>query len=114
MTPEELITTLYARLGQRDREGMLELIAEDVEWVNEPKDIHIRSKDELRALWTKYMDAARIEMDATSITLTDKGAKSIVRERVWNLNGELLFDGPVGHDYVVENTLIRRCDIVDA
>lgn len=113
MTHEKLIQSLYERFNARDIESLLELLQPDVEWVNEPKESHVCGVDELRGHWTRQKNAARVHFDIVSSTPGEKGAFVVVQEKVW-VNDELIFDGPVGHDFTVRDGKIVRCDIVDA
>ena len=112
MDAKALAEALYSRFANRDIEAMLELIRKDVEWVNEPKDIHIRGKEQLRSVWMNPNPAAKVQFDILSVEPNADGMLVTVQEKVW-MDGELIFDGPVGHRYTVRDGLVARCDIVD-
>ena len=98
----------------RDVDGVAKFLHDDVEWVNEPKEIHVRGLEELRAGWVRQKDVAIVHFDITRVTSKENGFFVVVQEKVWTPEKELLFDGPVGHDYKLKDDKIIRCDIVDA
>ena len=112
MDEKALAEALYGRFAIRDIEAMLELIRDDVEWVNEPKDIHIKGKEQLRSVWANPDPAVEVQFDILKVAAETNGMLVTVQEKVWK-EGELVFDGPVGHRYTVLEGLIARCDIVD-
>ena len=111
---DQMAQSLYERFNNRDVDGVIELLHADVEWVNEPKGLHVRGLDELRALWKRQKGAAIVHFDITRVTPREHGFFVVVQEKVWKHDKELLFDGPVGHDYKLKDKKIVRCDIVDA
>ncbi len=114
MDYNRLAHTLYERFNARDVDGIFELLHAEVEWVNEPKDIHVHGLDELHVVWTRQKGTAIVHFDVTSVTPKENGFFVVVQEKVWTHEKELLFDGPVGHDYTLKEEKIIRCDIVDA
>lgn len=114
MDHNQMARALYGRFNARDVDGVAELLHADVEWVNEPKEIHVRGLDELRAGWIRQKGVAIVHFDITSVTSKEDGFFVVVQEKVWTPEKELLFDGPVGHDYKLKEDKIIRCDIVDA
>ena len=109
---EDIVREFYRRFTDGEREQMFELLADDVEWVNEPKDIHTRGQDELKALWARQGAAAKVEIKPVRFTLIPHGVLVEIAEKVW-IDDKLVFEGPVGHKYQLSNDKIRRCDIVD-
>ncbi len=112
MNENELAQAMYGRFAEKDVEGMLEFIHADVEWVNEPKGMHIRGKDALRKAWTNPNPAARVQLDISDVQQLPAGMLVTVQEKVW-IDDEMVFDGPVGHKYTLRDGKIARCDIVD-
>ena len=114
MDYEKLAHRMYERFNARDVEGVAEHLHADVEWVNAPKGIHIKGIKDLRDSWTRQKDIAIVHFDVTRVVSAADGFFVTVQEKVWTPDKELLFDGPVGHDYKVSDGKIIRCDIVDA
>lgn len=114
MDYEKLARNLYERFNARDIDAVAGFLHLQVEWVNEPKGLYVQGLDRLRALWTKQKGVAIVHFDVTSVASTAGGFFVVVQEKVWTPEKELLFDGPVGHDYKVKDQKIIRCDIVDA
>lgn len=114
MDHNQIADALYQRFNARDIDGIFGLLHDDVEWVNEPKNIHIVGLEKLRELWIKQKNAAIVHFDITSVRPKADGFFVVVQEKVWTPDKELLFDGPVGHDYKLSDEKIIRCDIVDA
>ena len=114
MDQNKLAQSLYERFNAGDIDGVVELLRPNVAWVNEPKGQYIQGKEKLHAIWSEQGKVAKIHFEIISVTPRDKGMFVVVREKVWKLLDELIFDGPVGHDYTILDGKIARCDIVDA
>lgn len=114
MEQKQLAQSLYERFNVGDIDRMVELLHPDIEWVNEPKDQYTQGKESLHAAWSQIGKIAKVHFDIVSSTPTEKGMFVVVQEKIWKPEDELIFDGPVGHDYTILDGKIRRCDIVDA
>lgn len=108
-----LIKTLYATFNSGDRDKMQRHYHPDVEYVNEPKGIHLCSYEELQAQSREHAGKVAIELTPLQVFPIPGGVFSRVREVLRTLDGEVFFDGLVGHAYQIDGDKIRRCDILE-
>ena len=111
--PITLIRKLYETFNRKDIEGLLGFYHPDVEYVNEPKNIHLKSRDELSAQWRDHTGRVGISLTPEAIFNIPGGVFVRVREVLTKPDGEVFFDGLVGHAYQFLDASIRRCDIID-
>jgi|GEM_PF-3978868 len=108
-----LIKELYASFNSSDRDRIHQHYHPDVEYVNAPKGIHLRSLEELQAQWRDHAGKVGIKLTPLQVFPIPGGVFSRVREVLTTPNGEVFFDGLVGHAYQLEGEQIRRCDILE-
>lgn len=109
----ELIKALYDSFNSADRDSMRRHYHPDVEYVNVPKGIHLKSLAELQAQWRDHAGKVGIELTPLQVFPIPGGVFSQVREILTTPAGEVFFDGLVGHAYQFEGEQIRRCDILE-
>nr|WP_070959880.1 nuclear transport factor 2 family protein [Hyphomonas sp. Mor2] len=109
----QLIESLYKTFNAKDLDGLLRHYHPDVEYVNEPKHIHLKSLQDLSAQWRTHAGKVGIELTPQQVFAIPGGVFSQVREVLRTPEGEVFFDGLVGHAYQIEGDLIRRCDILE-
>jgi len=108
-----LIQSLYQTFNRKDLTALLEFYHPDVEYVNEPKNIHLKSRDQLSAQWQDHTGRVGISLTPQIIFTIPGGVFVRIREVLTRLDGEVFFDGLVGHAYQILDGTIRRCDIID-
>lgn len=113
LTEEELATRLYAHFNDRNIAAIFEILTPDVQWINRPKDIHVRGLEELRDHWEGYWKVATIELNPLRVKSIADGMLVDVRERISTPKDGLIFDGRVGHRYKLIEGKIAQCEIVD-
>lgn len=109
----QLILELYDRFNAKDIDLVFTKLHENVEWVNEPKGIHVRGIRDLKTLWLQQWDAVTIHLTPKRMQQSSDGTLVQVQEILTTHTGEQFFDGLVGHLYRFQDGLIARCDIVD-
>lgn len=108
-----LIEALYDTFNAKDLDGLRQHYHPDVEYVNVPKAIHLKSLDEMSAQWATHAGKVGIALTPLQVFSIPGGVFCQVREVLTTLEGEVFFDGLVGHAYQFEDDLIRRCDILE-
>jgi hypothetical protein len=112
---EATITRLYERFNARDIDAVVALMHADVDWPNALEGTRITGHDAVRAYWLGQF--ARFDPRVEPIgfeALEDGRTRVRVRQELYELNGDLIGQGEVFHDYAFRDGLIERMDIVPA
>jgi hypothetical protein len=107
-----LIAQAYSAFNDRDIEGVLVLMSENVSWPKASEGGRANGKEEIRSYWTRQW---QFDPHVEPIEVIDQeGAitKVKVHQVVKSLDGELLSDSEVWHVYAIVNGLIERMDIM--
>jgi hypothetical protein len=110
--PETLIAQVYSAFNQRNIDGALALMSENVSWPKASEGGRVVGKEEIRAYWNRQWKEFDPHVDPTEVF--DRGAGKIhvkVHQVVKSLDGELLSDSQVWHVYAIANGLIERMDL---
>lgn len=107
------VKALYETFNRKDLAALVDFYHPDVEYVNEPKGIHLKSREQLTAQWQDHKGRVGISLTPQFIRPIPSGVFVRVREVLTRLDGEVFFDGQVGHAYEFLDGAIRRCDILD-
>ena len=109
-----LIAQAYAAFNQRDIDGALALMCEDVSWPKASEGGRAIGKEAIRAYWTRQWE--EFDPHVEPIELIENGEKTDVKvhQLVKNLRGEVLSDSEVWHAYTIANGLIQRMDIKES
>ena len=107
-----LITRAYTAFNQRDIDGALALMSENVSWPKASEGGRVVGKEEIRAYWTRQWTEFDPHVEPIEI-IEHEGGKAEVRvhQLVKNLNGEVLADSEVRHVYTITHNLIDRMDL---
>lgn len=109
-----LIAEIYAAFNQRDADGALTRMREDVSWPKASEGGRVVGKDEIRAYWTRQW--AEFDPHVEPIEVIDRGEGRLdvrVHQVVKSLQGDLLSDSEVWHRYTVVDGRIERMDLGD-
>ena len=109
-----LIQQAYSAFNERDIDGALALMTEDVSWPKASEGGKVVGKEEIRAYWTRQWAEFDPHVDPLAITEED-GSKVRVRvhQLVKSLQGELLSDSEVLHVFTMNSGLIAAMDLGD-
>jgi hypothetical protein len=109
-----IIEQAYSAFNERDIDGALALMTEDVSWPKASEGGRVRGKEEIRAYWTRQWGEFDGHVEPLSITEPDGGkARVRVHQLVKNLQGDILWDGEVLHVFTMNNGLIAAMDLGD-
>jgi hypothetical protein len=109
---QTLIAKVYSAFNQRDIDGALALMSEDVSWPKASEGGRVVGKEEIRAYWSRQWKEFDPHVDP--IEVIDRGEGKIdvrVHQLVKSLGGHVLSDSEVWHAYTTENGLIERMDL---
>lgn len=111
---ETVIEQAYSAFNQRDVDGALALMAEDVSWPKASEGGKIVGKEEIRAYWTRQWSEFDPHVEPLAITGED-GDKIRVRvhQIVKSLQGNVLSDSEVFHLFTMSDGLVAAMDLGD-
>jgi hypothetical protein len=108
----ELIERAYAAFNARDVDAALATMHPEVDWPNAIDGGRVRGREELRRYWMRQFETADPRVEPRAIEEDERGALTVeVHQLIRNLQGTVLVDRPVLHEYRFEAGLIRRMDI---
>ena len=107
-----LIEQAYSAFNQRDIDGALALMTEDVSWPKASEGGKVVGKEQIRAYWTRQWGEFDPHVEPLAIT-EEHGGKIRVRvhQLVKNLQGDVLSDSEVLHVFTVKRGLIAAMDL---
>ena len=110
-----LIARAYAAFNQRNIDGALALMSEDVSWPKASEGGRAVGKEEIRAYWTRQWDEFDPHVEPIEVIDHDGDTTDVrVHQLVKNLDGEVLSDSEVWHVYTIANGLIQRMDLKES
>jgi hypothetical protein len=109
---QTLIAQAYSAFNQRDMDGALALMSENVSWPRASEGGRAVGKEEIRAYWTRQWQEFDPQVEPLEV-IDREGCRTEVRvhQLVKNLGGEVLSDREVWHVYTIANGLIERMDL---
>jgi hypothetical protein len=109
-----LIQQAYAAFNQRDIDGALSLMTEDVSWPKASEGGKIVGKEEIRLYWARQWDEFDPCVEPIALTETDGGQVRVsVHQLVKSLKEEVLSDSEVLHVFTLRRGLIAAMDLGD-
>ena len=109
-----IIGQAYSAFNQRDIDGALALMTEDVSWPKASEGGRVVGKEEIRAYWTRQWGEFDGHVEPLAITEGDGGKVRVrVHQIVRDLEGNLLSDSEVLHIFTVNSGLIAAMDLGD-
>src|SRR5262249_17473718 len=109
---ESLIAQAYSAFNQRDIDGALALMSENVSWPKASEGGRVVGKGEIRAYWSRQW--TEFDPHVEPLEVLDQGAGRVlvrVHQLVKSLGGDVLSDSEVRHVYTIANGLIERMDL---
>jgi hypothetical protein len=110
-----LIAQAYSAFNQRNVEGALALMSENVSWPKASEGGRVMGKEEIRAYWTRQWQEFDPHVEPIEV-IDREGGKTEVRvhQIVKSLGGDVLSDSEVWHVYTIANGLLERMDIKES
>jgi hypothetical protein len=109
---QTLIAEVYSAFNQRNIEGSLAFMSENVSWPKASEGGRVIGKEEIRSYWSRQWK--EFDPHVEPIEVIDRGAGKIdvrVHQLVKSLGGDVLSDSEVWHFYTIADGLIERMDI---
>lgn len=109
---EDLVKKAYAAFNSRDIDTALATFHPSVEWPKAFEGGYVSGHDEIRKYWTRQWAEINPNVEPIDITLKKDGTLQVeVSQKVKDLNGNIIFDGNVKHNYTLQDGLLRKMDI---
>ena len=108
---QTLIAQAYSAFNQRNIDGALALMSDNVSWPKASEGGRVVGKEEIRAYWTRQWQEFDPHVEPMEV-IDREGGKTEVRvhQIVKSPGGEVLSDSEVWHVYTIANGLIERMD----
>jgi hypothetical protein len=111
----EVISQAYSAFNQRDLDGTLALMSENVSWPKASEGGRVVGKQDIREYWTRQWAHFDPHVDVLEVIDRENGKTEVkVHQLVKNLKGDVLSDTELWHVYTIQNNLIERMDIREA
>lgn len=109
---QTLIAQAYSAFNQRNIDGVLALMSENINWPRASESGRAVGKEEVRAYWTRQWQEFDPHVEPIEV-IDREGGKTEVRvhQLVKSLGGEVLLDHEVWHVYTIADGRIERMDI---
>lgn len=112
MDTKTLIDQAYAAFNSRNVDSALNLMAENVSWPKASEGGRVVGRDEIRSYWSRQWETFAPRVDVLEIEDVGNGRANVkVHQLVKDLDGNLLSDTELWHEYTIKNGLIERMDI---
>ena len=109
-----VIEQAYTAFNQRDIEGALALMTDDVSWPKASEGGKVVGKEEIRAYWSRQWGEFDPHVEPLGMTEEDGGGIRVrVHQLVKSLQGDVLADSEVLHVFTVKSGLIAAMDLGD-
>jgi hypothetical protein len=109
-----IIEQAYSAFNERDVDGALALMTQDVSWPRASEGGKVVGKEEVRAYWARQWSKFDPHVEPLAITEENGGKTRVrVRQLVKTLEGGVLSDTEVLHVFTVRGGLIAAMDLGD-
>jgi hypothetical protein len=113
--PHDLIRKVYAAFNARDIPTILATFAPQVRWSRAWEGDYATGHEQVRAYWLRQWQELNPHVEPTGFAPRPDGRLEVaVHQLVKNIQGQVLFDGPVKHLYTIEQGFITQMDIEPA
>jgi hypothetical protein len=112
---QTLIAQAYSAFNQRNVDGALALMSENVSWPKASEGGRVVGKEAIRAYWTRQWQGFDPHVEPIEVIEREGGKTDVkVRQLVKSLSGDVLSDSEVWHVYTIANGLIERMDLKES
>jgi len=110
-----LIAQAYTAFNQRNVDGALALMSENVSWPKASEGGRVVGKEEIRAYWNRQWQEFDPHVEPIEVIDREGGKTDVkVHQLVKSLGGDVLSDSEVWHVYTIANGLIERMDLKES
>jgi hypothetical protein len=108
----DLIRKIYAAFNARDIPTILATFDPQVRWSRAWEGDYAVGHEQVRDYWLRQWQELNPHVEPTGFAPRASGQLEVlVQQVVKDLQGQVVFDGPVKHLYTIENGLITQMDI---
>lgn len=108
----DLLTRIYNAFNARDIDAVLAVLHPEVDWPNGWEGGRVYGREGVRDYWTRQWAAINPSVEPVGFDMDEDGRTIVkVRQRVRDLEGNLIAEGEVEHVYRIEDGLIRNMEI---
>jgi len=112
---QTLIAQAYSAFNQRNVDGALALMSENVSWPKASEGGRAVGKEEIRAYWTRQWQEFDPHVEPIEVIDRQGGKTDVkVHQLVKSLGGDVLSDSEVWHVYTIANGLIERMELKES
>ena len=112
---QTLIAQAYSAFNQRNVDGALALMSDNVSWPKASEGGRVVGKEQIRAYWTRQWQEFDPHVEPMEVIDREGGKTDVkVHQLVKSLGGDVLSDSEVWHFYTIANGLIERMDIEES
>ena len=109
---QTLIAQAYSAFNQRNVDGALALMRDNVSWPKASEGGRVVGKEQIRAYWTRQWQEFDPHVEPMEVIYREGGKTDVkVHQLVKSLGGDVLSDTEVWHVYTIANGLIERMEI---
>jgi ketosteroid isomerase-like protein len=108
----DVLRAAYSAFNRRDVDAALALMTPDVEWPRAFKGGFVEGCEQVRTYWTAQWTEIDPHVEPLAFARTGTGQISVeVHQRVRNLEGTVIADEIVIHDFTMSNDRIRKMEV---
>jgi len=108
----DLIRKAYAAFNARDIPTVLSTLHPQVRWAKAWEGDYATGHDEVRAYWLRQWQEVQPHVEPTGFEARADGRLAVaVHQVVKDMQGQLVFEGPVRHVYTIQDALFKQMDI---
>ena len=112
---QTLIAQAYSAFNQRNVDGALALMRDNVSWPKASEGGRVVGKEQIRAYWTRQWQEFDPHVKPIEVIDGEGGKTNVkVHQLVKSLGGDVLSDSEVWHVYLIANGLIERMDLKES
>ena len=112
-TARDLLIYLYGKFNDRDLEAVLAAMHPDVVWPNGWEGGYVYGHQGIRDYWTRQWQVLDPHVEPVDFNPDETGRTIVtVHQVVRDLSGNVISDSLVKHAYLMEDSLIKRMDII--
>ena len=112
---QTLIAQAYSAFNQRNVDGALALMRDNVSWPKASEGGRVVGKEQIRAYWTRQWQEFDPHVEPMEVIDREGGKTDVkVHQLVKSLGGDVLSDTEVLHVYTIANGLIERMDLEES
>ena len=109
---QTLIAQAYSAFNQRNVDGALALMRDNVSWPKASEGGRVVGKEQIRAYWTRQWQEFDPHVEPIEVIEREDGKTHVkVQQLVKSHAGDILSDSEVVHLYTIANGLIERMDL---